>query len=155
MRDGEGSMTYASGNRYEGSWQRDKKNGYGVMRWLNLREKYAGGWADDMQSGYGEHVWMDDKPAEGSLGVLKQVGRWVCKCNVGQETRRYLIWRYIDGRVQVVRAGTGAGCDEAVAFACCGRSVTCTVGSGPWASGMGRGPSTTPTAPDTGTTHTS
>lgn len=72
-------MTYASGNRYEGSWQRDKKNGYGVMRWLNLREKYAGGWADDMQSGYGEHVWMDDKPAEGSLGVLKQVGRCGCQ----------------------------------------------------------------------------
>lgn len=66
-------MVYASGNSYEGQWQYDKKEGYGVMQWVSRREQYAGQWINDQQEGFGEHVWMDDKPAEASLGIMKQV----------------------------------------------------------------------------------
>jgi hypothetical protein len=72
-RHGQGKIVYVSGNTYEGAWREDKKSGYGVMQWFKLRERYAGEWAEDRQQGFGEHVWMDDKPAEGSLGVMKQV----------------------------------------------------------------------------------
>ena len=33
MRHGEGTIVYASGNTYVGSWERDKKCGRGSMTW--------------------------------------------------------------------------------------------------------------------------
>jgi hypothetical protein len=32
MRDGYGITTYSSGNKYEGSWYKDKKHGIGEFR---------------------------------------------------------------------------------------------------------------------------
>jgi hypothetical protein len=31
-------MIYKSGNYYEGEWNMDKKEGYGVMHWLKTEE---------------------------------------------------------------------------------------------------------------------
>lgn len=52
-------MRYSSGNTYEGSWQNDRKNGFGVMIWRDLDEIYTGRWLDDKPHGYGEHIWGD------------------------------------------------------------------------------------------------
>lgn len=66
-------MLYLSGNTYQGGWKEDKKNGFGVMHWFNLRERYSGHWLEDKQSGFGEHVWMEERPTEASFGIMKQV----------------------------------------------------------------------------------
>jgi hypothetical protein len=80
LRHGSGKMTYASGNIYQGEMRRDRKTGHGVMQWFNLRERYAGEWLEDLQHGFGEHVWMEDKPADTSYGIMKQVSNRALGC---------------------------------------------------------------------------
>lgn len=38
----------ASGNRYEGSWRHDKKNGPGKFFYLDKGQVYTGEWVDDI-----------------------------------------------------------------------------------------------------------
>lgn len=40
MKHGNGKMTYASGNYFEGEWKNNKRNGNGTMYWLTSNEKY-------------------------------------------------------------------------------------------------------------------
>ncbi|CAN0438405.1 unnamed protein product, partial [Ascophyllum nodosum] len=61
FRHGRGTMTYASGNTYEGDWVEDRKEGEGIMTWVHRRERYTGEWKADKQRGYGEHVWIEDR----------------------------------------------------------------------------------------------
>ncbi len=57
MRHGYGTMSYPSGNNYEGQWQDDQKSGFGIMIWKDLDEVYTGHWQHDKPHGYGEHIW--------------------------------------------------------------------------------------------------
>lgn len=41
-------MQYPSGNYYDGDFLMDKKEGNGVMFWLNSNEKYYGEWKDNV-----------------------------------------------------------------------------------------------------------
>ena len=43
--NGQGTYYYASGERYEGGWKNDKKEGYGVFYWSN-GDRYEGEWKD-------------------------------------------------------------------------------------------------------------
>lgn len=47
-KSGKGKMQYPSGNYYDGDFLMDKKEGYGVMFWLNSNEKYYGEWKDNV-----------------------------------------------------------------------------------------------------------
>jgi hypothetical protein len=51
-RDGNGKITFADGETYEGSWKDDKKHGAGVLKTAN-GEKYDGKWQEDK--------YIDDK----------------------------------------------------------------------------------------------
>jgi len=42
LKNGKGIMIYPSLNYYDGSWENDYKEGYGVMNWKE--EKYYGLW---------------------------------------------------------------------------------------------------------------
>jgi MORN repeat len=42
LRDGYGTMRYASGSSYEGFWKEDRKCGQGVMIWKDVDEVYTG-----------------------------------------------------------------------------------------------------------------
>ena len=46
-----------SGAVYVGSWWRDKKQGWGAMRWGSLGHSYVGWWRNDLPNGEGEYVW--------------------------------------------------------------------------------------------------
>ena len=59
MKWGDGRMTYATGNYYEGNWENNKRNGHGVMFWVTSNEKYTGNWVENLQSGFGTHIWLD------------------------------------------------------------------------------------------------
>ena len=65
FKHGLGKMTYASGNSYEGYWERDNKSGEGTMNWEGTvetaPEKYYGSWKDNLQNGFGTHIWVDSK----------------------------------------------------------------------------------------------
>jgi hypothetical protein len=41
-----GVMNYASGEKYDGQWKDDKKQGRGVYTYLN-GDRYEGGWLED------------------------------------------------------------------------------------------------------------
>ena len=57
MRCGYGKMVYASGNQYLGQWVGDKKEGKGVMLWMDRSETYVGWWRSDLCEGLGEHFY--------------------------------------------------------------------------------------------------
>lgn len=75
MKWGQGKMTYASGNYYEGEWANNKRNGHGTMNWLTTQEKYEGNWVDNFQSGFGAHIWLDGS-TDTKLLRNRYVGYW-------------------------------------------------------------------------------
>jgi hypothetical protein len=52
VRSGEGKLTDADGNIYEGKWLNDKAHGQGTLYWKN-GDKYEGLWAKGIQHGRG------------------------------------------------------------------------------------------------------
>lgn len=46
---GKGTFTFPNGNKYEGEWANDAKNGYGSLYYVN-GEKYEGYWKEDKGS---------------------------------------------------------------------------------------------------------
>lgn len=46
-------MDYIHGDKYDGEWSNNMKNGHGVMTYLN-GEKYDGAWKDDKREGNGK-----------------------------------------------------------------------------------------------------
>jgi len=88
MKWGEGKMTYSSGNYYEGHWENNKRNGHGVMHWLNLNEKYTGNWVDNFQSGFGTHIWLEAS-GENKLLRNRYVGYWAKGLRHGKGTFYY------------------------------------------------------------------
>lgn len=88
MKWGQGRMTYASGNYYEGAWENNKRNGHGVMNWLTSNEKYTGNWEDNYQSGFGTHIWLDSN-GENKLLRNRYVGYWQKGLRHGKGTFYY------------------------------------------------------------------
>ena len=74
LRNGYGTMRYASGNYYEGYWEDDKKCGTGVMIWKDVDEVYTGQWENDRCNGVGEHLWGD--------GATNTTGSYRKHCNL-------------------------------------------------------------------------
>jgi hypothetical protein len=56
-------MTHANGDVYNGQWQDDKANGYGVFIDVN-NAKYEGYWYEDQQHGEGIETWGETNGAE-------------------------------------------------------------------------------------------
>ncbi len=68
LKHGEdGVFRWISGERYEGSYVKDKRAGYGVYYWAN-GEKYEGEWEDDQRSGIGTLFDRDNN--------IKLKGEW-------------------------------------------------------------------------------
>ena len=92
LRDGEGTYTYAeAGNKYEGEWKLNKKNGIGKMtfgadgeyyghfengkrsgegvyKYLKTKDLYSGSWKNDLKHGKGTFIFFDTR--------MKIVGDW-------------------------------------------------------------------------------
>jgi antitoxin component YwqK of YwqJK toxin-antitoxin module len=52
LKSGSGIYTYASGNKYDGCWDKDKRHGIGEFRWAR-GEIYKGSWANNNRHGIG------------------------------------------------------------------------------------------------------
>jgi len=73
---GEGVMTYANGNVYKGEWQNNAKNGQGIMRYANLAV-YEGEWQNNAKNGKGTMRYND--------GDMYK-GEWLNNAKNGQGT---------------------------------------------------------------------
>ena len=49
-------LVHADGDIYEGEWEEDKANGYGVYIHVNGAQ-YEGYWKNDLQDGQGMESW--------------------------------------------------------------------------------------------------
>ena len=47
-----GEYTYANGDKYDGEWKDNKKDGKGILSCAN-GDKYDGNWANDKRNGEG------------------------------------------------------------------------------------------------------
>lgn len=54
---GKGTYVFSNGNKYEGEWFEDLKNGYGVLYYLN-GERYEGFWENDKAHGKGTLTYI-------------------------------------------------------------------------------------------------
>lgn len=53
--EGQGTLTSASGVRYEGWWHKGLKHGFGIERYPS-GDQYEGGWKEGHRHGYGEYI---------------------------------------------------------------------------------------------------
>ena len=67
---GQGIMTYANGDKYEGEWKNGEKNGKGVMTYAN-GDKYEGEWEKNSRQGKGVMVYANGDKYEGNWEVSK------------------------------------------------------------------------------------
>ena len=65
--NGQGTYTFANGDKYVGEWKDDMINGQGTFTWAD-GNKYVGEWKDDMRNGQGTLTY-----ANGTI----QKGQWI------------------------------------------------------------------------------
>ena len=84
-RHGQGTLTFASGNKYVGEFKDGKRHGYGTYSFVN-GNKYIGEFSEDLFSGQGTMTYT---------GGDKYVGEWKNGVANGQGT-----YTFEDGTVQ-------------------------------------------------------
>ena len=55
---GQGTFTWKNGNKYVGEWRDDKRTGQGTFTWA-VGDKYVGEWRDDKRTGQGTYTWKN------------------------------------------------------------------------------------------------
>jgi len=63
-RNGQGTKTYANGEKYQGTWKKGKRNGQGTWTYAN-GEKYQGQWKKDKMNGLGTYTWANGEKYRG------------------------------------------------------------------------------------------
>uniref|UniRef100_A0A7S4PGV1 PH domain-containing protein n=1 Tax=Guillardia theta TaxID=55529 RepID=A0A7S4PGV1_GUITH len=65
-RHGMGRFEYHNGNVYIGSWNKDRKCGYGTLTWAN-NDQYRGDWKDNKMWGYGDFKYHNGNSYTGNF----------------------------------------------------------------------------------------
>ena len=84
-KNGQGTHTYSSGNKYVGEFKDGKRHGYGTYSFVN-GDKYIGEFSEDLFSGQGTMIYANGE---------KYVGKWKDGVANGQGT-----YTFEDGTVQ-------------------------------------------------------
>ena len=64
MKNGYGVWTDDSGDKYKGTFVKNKKDGYGEYYWTDGK-KYIGYYKNDKKNGFGKYFWKDGTTYEG------------------------------------------------------------------------------------------
>jgi hypothetical protein len=75
--NGNGTLTYSSGNVYTGSFVNSKKEGNGDFSWKASGATYSGEWKNDKMDGKGTYIGQDKKKYVGSFKDGKMNGNGV------------------------------------------------------------------------------
>ena len=73
LLDGQGTMYYSNGERYDGKWTDNKPHGWGIYYWPDGR-RYEGKWTDNKPHGWGIYYWPDGRRYEGEWADNKPHG---------------------------------------------------------------------------------
>ena len=75
--NGQGTYTYANGNKYVGEWKDNKRNGQGTYTYAN-GDKYVGELKDNKRNGQGTFTWANGDKYVGELkdGQIKGQGTY-------------------------------------------------------------------------------
>ena len=71
---GNGKNTYMNGDRYDGTWKNDVRDGYGTQYFAS-GDKYEGAWANDAMHGAGIYSYAAGDRVEGEWREGKPHGR--------------------------------------------------------------------------------
>jgi len=82
--NGYGVYIWASGNKYEGFWKNDKRNGQGTDTYFLSGDKYVGEWRNGKKHGQGTYSW-----GKGKWEGDKYVGEWKDGKRNGQGTQTF------------------------------------------------------------------
>jgi len=84
MRNGCGTYTFKNGNKYEGDWENNQRNGYGRMVYYTNThplaqyvESYEGEWKKGKKCGFGLMIWTNGDRYEGEFADGRREGRGV------------------------------------------------------------------------------
>lgn len=72
MKHGEGELHYLDGSKYNGSFRRDVREGFGVMIDTKNGTEYYGNWKDNEKEGFGTMIFNDGTIYEGDWRGGKQ-----------------------------------------------------------------------------------
>ncbi len=73
---GKGTMSWQSGERYEGSWKNSRMHGKGTMTWSDGR-KYSGDWKNGEMDGDGMMSWANGDKYKGDFKANNMEGKGV------------------------------------------------------------------------------
>ncbi|CAD8092861.1 unnamed protein product [Paramecium sonneborni] len=81
-RHGKGIYTWKDGTKYEGSFENDQINGFGIMEFADSR-KYKGEWVNGEMEGFGQFIWPNLEEYKGFYKQSKRNGFGVFKYKSG------------------------------------------------------------------------
>ena len=64
---GKGILFYENGNTFEGEFENDEKNGFGVYIYLEREEKYEGYYKNDKRNGKGKFYGKNGTVFDGKI----------------------------------------------------------------------------------------
>lgn len=83
-RKGHGTMTWTTGEKYEGEWKKGTMDGKGTMTWPDGK-KYSGEWKNGLMQGKGTMQWPDGTRYTGEFKKQKMEGKGVMTWKTGDK----------------------------------------------------------------------
>ena len=95
LRNGKGTMYYNKNNekkrlKYEGNWKDGKMEGKGILFWIN-GDKYEGDFVNDLKEGKGKYYFNNKNIYEGEYKNGKKHGKGIFYWNNGEKFEGYFV----------------------------------------------------------------
>ena len=68
-----GVMYYTNGDKYEGDWRRDNREGKGIISYFD-GDRYEGEWVKNKRDGFGRYYYKNGDIEEGMYKKIKKLG---------------------------------------------------------------------------------
>ena len=82
-------MKYKSGDKYEGFWKDNKREGKGIMKYKN-GDKYEGDWKDNKREGKGTLYYNNGNIFEGDWKNDRKHGKYIVYGKKGRKMGYYI-----------------------------------------------------------------